>query len=104
MWQCFRLLPSRIVGVVIAKVIDCCHVWEYCHGGHGHMQVFCYGGCGNVLECCQMKFSFLLLKNVNQSTVLLLFCLKISRTSSKFTAESSGPQWQFLRADEGFSQ
>ncbi len=56
-WQCFRLLPSRIVGVVIAKVInDCCHVWEYCHGGHGHMQVFCYGGCGNVLECCQMKF------------------------------------------------
>ncbi len=55
-WQ-FRLLPSRIVGMVIAKVInDCCHVWEYCHGGHGHMQVFCYGGCGNVLECCQMKF------------------------------------------------
>ncbi len=49
--------------------------------------------------------SFLLLKkNVNQSTILLLFCLKISRTSSKFTAESSGPQWQFLRADEGFSQ
>ncbi len=44
------------------------------------------------------------LKNVNQSTILLLFCLKISRTSSKFTAESSGPQWQFLQADEGFSQ
>ncbi len=48
--------------------------------------------------------SFLLLKNVNQSTILPLFCLKISRNSSKFTAESSGPQWQFLRADEGFSQ
>ena len=48
--QWWVVLPSRIVGVVIAKVInDCCHVWEYCHGGHGHMQVFCYGGCGNVL-------------------------------------------------------
>ncbi len=34
--------------------------------------------------------SFLLLKNVNQSKILLLFCLKISITSSKFTAESSG--------------
>ncbi len=45
-----------------------------------------------------------LLKNVNQSTLILHFWLKISRTSSKFTAESSGPQWQFLRADKGFSQ